>query len=129
MAKRILILDDDKAVLEALEAALEYANFDVKTARESDDIFKDIEEFNPDLVLIDYLLRGINGGELCHQIKSNSRTAQLPVILISAYPRVLLSLGDYGCNAFMAKPFDLSDLVSQINNCIPADRPVSLSNL
>ncbi len=91
MAKRILILDDDKAVLEALEAALEYANFDVKTARESDDIFKDIEEFNPDLVLIDYLLRGINGGELCHQIKSNSRTAQLPVILISAYPRVLLS--------------------------------------
>lgn len=128
MAKKVLVLDDDEAVLEVLEAALEYANFDVKTAGESNDIFKDIEEFNPDVVLIDYLLRGINGGELCHQIKTNSKTAQLPVILLSAYPRVLLSLGDYGCNAFMAKPFDLSDLVSQINNCITEERSDHLQN-
>lgn len=104
MTKKVLVLDDDEAVLEVLEAALQYANFDVRIADESSDILKDIEAFNPDVVLIDYLLQGINGGELCHQIKNNSKTAKLPVILISAYPRVLLSLGDYGCNAFMAKP-------------------------
>lgn len=129
MTKKVLVLDDDEAVLEVLEAALQYANFDVRIADESSDILKDIEAFNPDVVLIDYLLRGINGGELCHQIKNNSKTAKLPVILISAYPRVLLSLGDYGCNAFMAKPFDLSDLIFQINSCITSESPDRLQNL
>lgn len=42
----------------------------------------------------------------------------IPAILISAFPRVLLSLGDYGCNAFIPKPFELLDLVEQINTCI-----------
>ena len=125
MTKKILILDDDEAVLEALEAALEYNKFTVKTADKSDDIFKVIEEYKPDLVLIDYILTGINGGEICHQIKTNEATSHIPVILISAYPRVLLSLGDYGCDAFIAKPFDLSELVEQVNNCLHATEDFS----
>lgn len=120
MPKKILVLDDDDAVVDVLEAALEYANFTVRRGKESD-IFEEIKDFNPDLVLIDYILEGINGGEICHQIKHNSQTCEVPVILISAYPKVLLSLGDYGCNAFIAKPFDLDELITQINRCIYED--------
>ncbi|WP_374166694.1 two-component system response regulator [Arcticibacter sp. MXS-1] len=125
MTKKILILDDDEAVLDALEAALEYNKFAVKTADKSDDIFKVIEEFKPDLVLVDYILAGINGGEICHQIKTNEATSHIPVILISAYPRVLLSLGDYGCDAFIAKPFDLSELIEHVNTCLHATEDFS----
>ncbi len=118
MLKKILIFDDDEAVLEVLREVLEYANFEVKTATVCDNVFKDIEDFKPDLILMDYILKGINGGEICHQIKSNSKTSALPVILISAYPRVLLSLGDYGSDTFISKPFDLSDLLEKINSCL-----------
>lgn len=121
MSKRILILDDDDAILEVMEASLEYANFTVKIIDESKDVFSEIEEFQPDLILLDYILQGINGGEICHQIKTSPRTTGIPVILMSAFPRVLLSLGDYGCDAFIAKPFDLADLIQQVNICLLQD--------
>jgi CheY-like chemotaxis protein len=70
--------------------------------------------YRPDIVILDYILNGINGGELCHQIKMNRHTAQLPVVIMSAYPKVLQSLGDYGCNTFIPKPFDIDHIL----NCI-----------
>lgn len=121
MTKRILILDDDEAVRDAMEAALEYARFTVKTVENSAHFFRELDGFKPDLVLIDYILPGINGGEICHQIKVAPHTQHLPVILISAYPKVLLSLGDYGCNTFIAKPFDLSELIQAVNSCLDMD--------
>jgi two-component system CheB/CheR fusion protein len=66
----------------------------------------------------DYILDGINGREICHQIKANPATCFLPVVIISAYPKVLLSLGTYGCDKFIAKPFDLNYLTSSINELL-----------
>jgi DNA-binding response OmpR family regulator len=118
MEKRILIIDDDGDVLCMLEEVLVYSNFAVKGLQQTDDIFKAITSYEPDLILMDYILNGINGGELCHQVKTNSKTAHIPVVLISAYPKVLLSLGKYGSDAFIAKPFDINDLVSCIDDCL-----------
>lgn len=115
---KILVIDNDEAVLDVLNEALSYDDFEVKTTQTADDIFRVLDEFKPDLLLIDYILSGINGGEICHQVKSEAKTSKLPVIIISAYPRVLLSLGMYGCDKFVAKPFDLYDLTAQIKNCI-----------
>jgi CheY-like chemotaxis protein len=71
------------------------------------------EETQPDLVLLDYLLGGINDGEYCHQLKHHPHTGHIPVIMLSAYQRVIESLGDYGWDAFVAKPFDLEQLARQ----------------
>lgn len=76
-------------------------------------------DYEPHLVLIDYLLKGINGGEVCHQIKSGYETSRVPVIMISAYPRVFESLGTYGCDEFIAKPFDLYSLVEKVKSYMP----------
>lgn len=115
---KILVIDNDKAVLDVLNEALSYDDFEVKTSATADDIFRVLDEFQPDLLIIDYILSGINGGEICHQVKSKPKTSKLPVIIISAYPRVLLSLGTYGCDKFVSKPFDLYDLTAQIKTCI-----------
>jgi len=77
-----------------------------------------MEDFKPDIVLVDYLLPGINGGELCAQLKRDPSTKHIPVVIFSAYSQVLLSLGSYGCNAFISKPFELSSLLNQINKCL-----------
>lgn len=118
MTKRILVVDDDISVLEVIEAALSYENFDVKTVGRTYNILKTIEEYKPDIILLDYLLDDINGGEYCHQIKTHPASKHLPVIIISAYPQVFESLGTYGCDSFIAKPFDLSTLVQTINTCL-----------
>jgi DNA-binding response OmpR family regulator len=106
-------------VLDMIQEALNYEGFDVHSELKTDDILASITECQPDIIILDYLLSGINGGELCHQIKSNKITTHLPVILVSAYPRVFHSLGDYQSDAFISKPFDLQELTDCINNLIP----------
>jgi DNA-binding response OmpR family regulator len=115
MNKRLLIVDNDIDVLDVMKEVFEYEGFEVKTLSRTDDIFTDIAVYDPHVVMIDYILEGINGGELCHQIKHNEKTAQLPVIMVSAYTNVLNSLGHYGYDSFIAKPFDINDLVTEVN--------------
>jgi len=108
---KILIIDDDADLLELLQDFLQSSSFDVKTNKSSGGIFETITQYQPDLIILDYLLDGINGGELCHQVKT---TTHIPVILYSAYSRVLLSLGTYGCDQFIPKPFDLDFLLESV---------------
>jgi DNA-binding response OmpR family regulator len=116
--KKVLVLDNDEGVLDVMQEALNYEGFKVKIIEETNNIFSVIEDFDPDLIILDYILSGINGGEICHQIKANPKTTDLPVIIMSAYPRVIRSLGYYGCDDFISKPFDLDDIVRRIKNLI-----------
>jgi len=118
MGKNILVIDDDEETLLLLEEMLRYSDFNVNGIKGTSDILKAIEEVKPDLIITDYILQGINGGELCHQVKTNPKTAHLPVVLMSAYPRVLESLGNYGCDVFITKPFDMNQLITSINDCL-----------
>lgn len=116
--KRVLIVDNDSDMLEVMQEALTYQGFEVVTASDTDDIVSLVSHHQPNLLLIDYILDGINGGELCHQVKSNTSIAGTPVIIMTAYPKVLQSLGYYGCNALISKPFDLNQLTSTVSNLI-----------
>jgi CheY-like chemotaxis protein len=63
-------------------------------------------------------LFGTNGGKICQQIKSNKDTCHIPVILISAYPELAASPGNFGFDAFINKPFEINDLIKKINKLI-----------
>lgn len=125
MAKSLLVIDNDPACLEMTTEALQYHDFEVHADTGQGDILHRIKESKPDLLLIDYLLDGVNGGEICAQLKRDEQYNALPVIIFSAYPKVLQSLGDYGCDFFLPKPFDLSELVDQVNRLL-AYPPVHL---
>ncbi|ATP55486.1 hypothetical protein CPT03_02925 [Pedobacter ginsengisoli] len=116
--KKILIIENDDGLIELLEELFNYEGYKVRCYKEASNIFSLMEDFVPDIVLLDYLLPGINGGELCAQLKKEPSTAHIPVVIFSAYSQVLLSLGSYGCNAFIAKPFELASLLNQINKCL-----------
>lgn len=107
--QKILLIEDDEAVRNVIEAALG-AKYIVVATEDTQNVLKLIDEQKPDLVLMDYILPNINGGELCHQIKTNPATSKLPVVIISGYPKILYSLGSYGCDAILEKPFDLDKL-------------------
>lgn len=86
MYKRLLIIDNDQYILNVLEEALEYEGYDVHIVNDTDDILLLVNTVKPDLLLLDYLLNGINGGELCGSIKRDLKNQHLPVVMMSAYP-------------------------------------------
>ncbi|AOM78873.1 response regulator [Pedobacter steynii] len=114
--KKIFLIEDDFELADFMRLFFENIRVSYQIINRTDDVLPLIAGFKPDLVILDYLLPEINGGELCAQIKKNSSTSSLPVLIYSAYPKVLCSLGDYGCDAFLAKPFDLTELEKIIQN-------------
>jgi DNA-binding response OmpR family regulator len=116
--KKVLLIDDDTDLLEVLASALSYFGFDVRTSNHTDDIHSLISVHEPDLVILDYIMNGINGGEMCSALKRKEATKDLPVIILSAYDKVIKSLGTYGCDAFISKPFDMMDLVNHIKRIL-----------
>lgn len=121
MAKNILIVDDQSDILDVLKEALEMEGYNVTTLSYTEDILHSANEFHPDLVMLDFLLAGINGGEHCHFLKVNPLTSHIPVVMMSGYPRVLESLGNYGADAFIAKPFDLEQITSTVKQLLEAE--------
>lgn len=115
--KKVLVIDDDKDVLDIMQEALEYSGYQVQTTEHSHDVFNLIDSFKPGLVLIDFMLDCANGGEICHEIKTSLK--QLPVVIVSAYSRVFLSLGNYGCDGLIAKPFGLDELLTTVGKFLP----------
>lgn len=118
MSKRILILDDNQDILEIVHETLAYEQFDVKSTGDGTEVMPMVESFVPDLVILDYRVAGVNGGELCRQIKSHPQFGDIPVIIFSAYINHQADLFAYGCDAIINKPFDLNELVEKVNGLI-----------
>lgn len=119
-AYKILVVENDQNLIDILEAVFEEEGYQYKIFNDVLDILPLIVEYQPDLVLLDFVLPRINGGELCSQLKSVAGTKDIPVIIYSAAPKAFLSLGNYGCDLFIPKPFDLDRLVQNINSLLPA---------
>ncbi|WP_448698408.1 two-component system response regulator [Mucilaginibacter sp. AW1-3] len=118
MPKRLLLIDDDAEVLNIMQEALVYEGFEVKILENTRNVFQVIADYQPDLIMIDYILDDINGGETCHEIKVNPATSHIPVVIVSAYSKVILSLGNYRSDAFLAKPFGLDELVKLVGRML-----------
>lgn len=118
MLKRILVLDDDKGILEVMQEILSYEHFEVKIIAESKDLIYEAEEFNPHLFILDYRISGISGGEICRRVKAHPQFINTPVIIFSAYITKHQEVMAYGCDAIIEKPFDLGELLDKINNLI-----------
>lgn len=114
MLKRILIVDDNENHLEVLKETLDYFNFSIKTLSNGKDLVTIVENFKPDLLLLDYILPGNNNGlDLCRILKNNIETAQIPIILMSGYQMLFDQFCD--CNGVLYKPFDLDLLIEKID--------------
>lgn len=123
MSKRILIVEDDYDILCILTDLLNEEGYEVAGLNHTPSITESVWQHKPDLVMLDFLLPGVNGGELCRELKNNATTQSLPVIILSGYPRFIESLGDYGCDGFIAKPFNIDAVMHMVERCL-SKRPV-----
>ena len=114
MKKRILVVDDSHAILDVLSMALEAEGYEVTTSLTGAGL-RQFERNLPDLILLDVLLSGEDGGEICQRLKSDERTRHIPVILISAHAGLQETAGSCGADGFLVKPFRLTELRDMVN--------------
>jgi DNA-binding response OmpR family regulator len=121
MSKKILIIDDDPDILEIISLLLVEGGYEVRMLSCGETVFDDIKDFQPDLVLMDVMLAGMDGRAICRSIKENHLTSFLPVILLSGTHDLAESLHLAGApNDFIAKPFDIDYLLNKIEKQLAA---------
>jgi len=116
MAKHILIIDDDPAILEAVEILLQEDGYQVSTLKEARMLIAYLDAQQPDLILLDLLLSGDDGRDIAKQIKNHQRAKDIPVILMSADTHIKEKSQEAKADAFIKKPFDILELEALITS-------------
>jgi DNA-binding response OmpR family regulator len=114
MSKKILVVDDEESIVEFLDSILQKEGFQVVTAFRGDDALDMARAESPDMVLLDVMLPGIDGFQVCRQLREKS---DVPVILLTARDEdidKILGL-EMGADDYMVKPFNPKELVARMN--------------
>lgn len=109
MDKRILVLGDNRDILDVVTEALTYAHYLVRDISLGSQLFDAIRDFKPDLILLDHRLADASGVDLCHQLKGNIEYRHIPVLIFSAYVNPGEKL-PVDCDGYLYKPLDLAEL-------------------
>ncbi len=120
--QKILIVDDDENIAELISLYLNKECFDTKIVYDGESALSAFETYQPNLVLLDLMLPGIDGYQVCREIRSNSST---PVIMLSAKGEVfdkVLGL-ELGADDYMIKPFDPKELVARVRAVLRRYQP------
>lgn len=114
--KKIFVADDDADILQIISIMLKTQGYEVDISKNANEIFN-YQKYNlPDLILLDIWMSGLDGREICYELKKNILTKDIPVLFVSANANIREIAIEYKANGFIAKPFDMSYLLSKINN-------------
>ena len=112
--KRILAVDDNAAILDVVKMVLEMADCEVTTSL-TGSCFRPLKHPLPDLILLDVMLSGEEGSEICQELKSNEHLQHIPIILLSAQTGLRETALRCGADGFLSKPFRLAELRELVN--------------
>lgn len=110
----ILVVDDDPDIGTMLKMMLEFKGYDVTLLNRADKTYDVLRRNEIDLVILDMLIAGDNGTDVCAMIRENESTSNLPVMMISALPDARPGCINAGANEFISKPFEMQDLLSKV---------------
>jgi DNA-binding response OmpR family regulator len=116
--EKILVLDDDTDIGTMIKMMLEYKGYTVAVSERAEQAAEVLQNNGVDLIIMDMLLSGVNGTDLCVELKKNSSTSHIPVIMISAHPNAKEICLEAGADEFISKPFDMQDILSKIDRLI-----------
>ena len=111
--QKILIVDDDENIAELISLYLTKECFDTSIVNDGESALKEFERYQPNLILLDLMLPGIDGYEVCRQIR---RTSEIPIIMLSAKGETfdkVLGL-ELGADDYIIKPFDSKEMVARV---------------
>lgn len=116
----MLVADDNADIRDLLATRLSTRGFDVTVAADGQEALEAALSKHPDIALLDWVMPIIQGHELCVKLKTDARTSEIPVVMLTARGEEedrLLGL-DLGADAYLVKPFDIDELVGTLKRLI-----------
>ncbi|HRH49137.1 MAG TPA: response regulator [Panacibacter sp.] len=114
----IVIMDDDADICLLMKNVLKFAGYTVQTCSTPDSLTKTVAEVHTKLIIMDMLLAGFDGREICASLKKRPLTSNIKIMMMSAHPDGEKSCLLAGADLFVEKPFDIDTLIAKVNQIL-----------
>ena len=131
MNAKIFIIEDEPSIVKLLTYNLEKEGFIVSFSDNGNDGLKLLKNFEPDILLLDWMLPDLSGIEICSLIKKNEKLSKIPIIMLTARGEEEDKIKglDSGVDDYMTKPFSFKELLARIKALLRRSKPNSISNI
>jgi CheY-like chemotaxis protein len=116
--EKILYADDEPEVREIIQKILSKEKYEVILAADGNEALKLAKEKSPDLIILDYLMPGLNGVDVAAALQKDAETKSIPIIMVTAYPYEKEKSLDVGAVDFITKPIEKADLLLRIRSVL-----------
>jgi len=120
MNKKILVVEDDPSALRLIQYTLQYEGYEVLTATNGLAGLKKAQNEEPDLVILDVMLPGMDGFEICHRLRGEPQTADLPILMLSAKAQEADKITGLkvGADDYVTKPADTAEIIRRVERLL-----------
>lgn len=117
---KVLVVDDDKSARTLLNIMLKRTGFEAVVAENATEAFQQLDQFAPDLIILDYMLPGTNGIELCKAIRQRPDTANVPILMLSARGDhvIVMEAKEAGVTDYIPKPLLIHEVTEKLTSII-----------
>ncbi|TKZ21143.1 phosphate regulon transcriptional regulatory protein PhoB [Shimia litoralis] len=124
----VLVVEDEPAQREVLSYNLQSEGFEVVSAADGDEALLLVQEVMPDIIVLDWMLPGISGIEICRRLKTKPQTSGIPVIMLSARSEEVDRVRglETGADDYVVKPYSVLELMARVRNQLRRVRPASV---
>src|SRR6187399_673258 len=130
MSARIMIVEDEEPLTLLLRYNLESEGYEVETAARGDEVEIKLKESPPDLLVLDWMLPGVSGIELCRRLRARPDTRQLPIVMLTARGEESERIRGLatGADDYIVKPFSVPELLARVRGLLRRASPERLAN-
>ncbi|HEX4204775.1 MAG TPA: response regulator transcription factor [Ktedonobacteraceae bacterium] len=121
---KVLVIDDEESIIEFIKLGLRYEGFEVEAASDGEQGFMAAQRINPDAIILDLMMPGIDGLEVCRRLRDNPTTRDVPILMLTAKDEVgdrILGL-QTGADDYLTKPFDFYELLERVRAILRRQR-------
>ncbi len=131
MSIKVLVVEDEEAISHLLKYNLTAEGFEVSIVDDGDEALMAAEDFQSDIILLDWMLPNVSGIEICRQLRARAETQEIPVIMLTARAEEEDRLRgfDKGADDYVTKPFSMKELVARIHAVLRRANPAASVNV